>query len=206
MKFGNILMDSELINHQKVDYINYVNFTDKNNEIDKSLPTLVVGWKFLKVLNFDISQISILEKKIHNKLYWEFSFNENKSEHINGVEKFIESVPDMYFRSEYTYTDLNPLFFNISEFEELKCILPKEIKKSYMIENKMLYMLNNENKIIGIDLVSYNFFNFNVQDIISYVKTISKSFIDDKNSEIFIEKKQNIPNFHNLRRYMVTIL
>ena len=39
----------------------------------------------------------LTHKIIENKLYWEFSFEENKSSHVNGIQSFVENAPDFYF-------------------------------------------------------------------------------------------------------------
>lgn len=206
MKIGNIIYLDELVNHKKVEFINYYENIDDFSIVDYTLPTLFVGWKYLKSLNQINNNLSILDKNIvANKIYWEFSFNENKSEHINGVEYFTNNLPNYYFKDRYTYVDLNPLFFNISEIEELFLVLPKKIEKSYLIENKMLYLLVN-NKITGIDLETYNFFNFNVKTILNQIELISENHVIDEDSAKLIKQKEIFIGFGNLKRYMVTII
>ena len=82
MKIANIIHEKELVNHTKAEYINYFNEPKVYDELDKSLPTLYVGWSFMKACNPDdpiIQNADILKKKIiTNELYWEFSFRESK--------------------------------------------------------------------------------------------------------------------------------
>ena len=71
MKIANIVYEKNLVNHTKVDYINYVNGEVKYNNLDTSLPTLYVGWSFMKQCNPDneiIQNANILYKKIITKL------------------------------------------------------------------------------------------------------------------------------------------
>ena len=51
MKIANIIHDSELVNHTKAGYVNYYNEPKAYNDINKSLPTLYVGWSFMKACN-----------------------------------------------------------------------------------------------------------------------------------------------------------
>ena len=103
-KIGNILYAEDLVNHTKVDYINYYHITSVglDEEVDYSIPTLFVGWNFLKNSwnNTQLSpkeDLSILEKKIiTNLIYWEFSFNENKQQHILGVDDLTISTPRIF--------------------------------------------------------------------------------------------------------------
>ena len=67
MKLGNIIYEKELVNHTKVDYINYFNKPQIYHSLDKTLPTLYVGWSFMKSCNeFNdiIQNANILHKKI----------------------------------------------------------------------------------------------------------------------------------------------
>ena len=67
MKIANIIYEDDLVNYTKVEYINYFNESKKYEEIDKSLPTLYVGWSFMKDCNPDdevIQNADILKKKV----------------------------------------------------------------------------------------------------------------------------------------------
>ena len=74
MKIGNIVYEIELINHINVEYINYINSPTEYKKIDNNLPTLYVGWLFMKKCNqYDptFQNIDILTNEvIQNKLYW----------------------------------------------------------------------------------------------------------------------------------------
>ena len=51
MKIANIVHEEDLINHTKVDYVNYYNEPKRLEEIDYTLPTLYVGWSFMRETN-----------------------------------------------------------------------------------------------------------------------------------------------------------
>ncbi|NJO61952.1 MAG: hypothetical protein HC836_28035 [Richelia sp. RM2_1_2] len=122
LKLGKIYYSGELVNHIKLDYIEYVNHSsdvltkDIFREFD--IPTLIVGWSVVKEMiaiseDLDIKEnITILDKKIVSKsLYWEYNFNENKHFHISGIENFVTAVPEYYFSSRYSYINIDPVFF-----------------------------------------------------------------------------------------------
>ena len=136
MKIGNIIFENELVNHSKVEYINYINEATSYDELDKTLPTLYVGWSFMKECNPNneiIQNANILHKKIiQNELFWECSFKESKSSHIKGTESFVNSVPQFYFTPKYKVGEYKcqfvcmcfgdhviehnpPLFYNIAK-------------------------------------------------------------------------------------------
>lgn len=210
MKIGNILYEKELVNNEKVEYINYYDLNETPSvtleNIDNSLPTLIVGWNLL-VNKFPDLEVNILKHKIvDRKLYWEFSFNENKSSHVNGIKSFTENVPDFYFSVRYKYTNLDPIFHNIRDNQELFDILPKEINGYYKFKDRMLYILSNS-KIYGLDLEMYNFFKFNVQGMLKKIDelNIGQKLIDSE-GEYYQEYYKLFPEFSHLKRYLVAIL
>ena len=106
MKLGNVIYRDQLVDHTKVDYINYVQEPINFRELNTDIPTLYVGWFSMKEINHNDDLISaqpILEKKIiSNVLYWEFSFKENKAQHVEGVTYFTNNVPFYYFNIRYS--------------------------------------------------------------------------------------------------------
>jgi len=210
MRIGNIIHGNELVNHTKADYINYFNGPMEYHSFDSNLPTLYVGWEFMKTCNPKnpiIAGAEILEKKIiTNELYWEFDFKENKSEHINGVSAFVEAVPDYYFSPKYSYINLDPVGFQLRDMQDLMDVLPKNIDGFYNYRNDMVYILKG-NKITGINLKMYEFFQFDIPELLRYLKERTLFLIsDDTEGEIYQSYYKIFPKFELLKRYLVTIL
>ena len=169
MKIGNIIFDSELVNHDILDYINYYDniFDDK---INYNLPTLFVGWINLKNSFID-KKFDILNKEIiKNRQYWEFSFNENKASHINGVIDFVEALPKYFFEGGFTYENIDPIFSNIRDLDKLLTLIPETIDLYYNYCDESIFLLSNNN-IFGLDLRMFTFFNIKSIDIINAVNT-----------------------------------
>lgn len=208
MKIANIIHEKELVNHVESDYINYFNEPKSYDDLDKSLPTLYVGWSFMKSCNPDnniIQNADILKKKIiTNELYWEFSFTESKASHVKGVNTFTGLAPEFYFKPKYTYTNLDPVFFQLKDINDLMDVCPKKIDNCYNYKNEMLYLLV-ENKIWGINLNMYSFFLFNVNDILVKISGRTKSTISDIDGSYYQKYYKIFPNFEHLKRYIVTL-
>ena len=208
MKIANIIYEKELVNHTKVDYINYLNGLIAYEEVDRSLPTLYVGWSFMKACNPNnmlFQDADVLSKRIvTNQLYWEFDFKENKALHIKGVDKFTATAPDFYFTPQYIYTNLDPVFFQIKDVNDLMDVCPKEIDSLYNYKNEMLYFLK-ENKIWGIDLMMYSYFQFDINDILIKIGDRTKSAISDIDGSYHQKYHKIFPNFDHLKRYLVSI-
>lgn len=212
MKIANIIHEKELVNHTKVEYVNYINEPTAWKDVDQTLPTLYVGWSFMKNCNPDdefIQIADILKKKIiTNELYWECSFEESKASHVKGVDNFVKFVPQFYFMPKYSYVNLDPVFFTLRDLQDLMDVVPKEIDSIYNYKNEMLYLLI-DNKITGINLKMYEFFQFNVNDIIFELGNrlkLNAKFITDLDGEIYQSHYKILPNFAHLKRYLIVIL
>lgn len=212
MKIANIVYEGELINHTKVDYINYYKGEIEYDNLNTLLPTLYVGWSFMKKCNLNndiIQNADILMKKIiSNTLYWEFSYGENKSSHVNGVENFVINAPEYFFKPQYKYTNLDPIFFQISDVDDLMYIVPKNINDIYIYKNEMIYLLSDK-YIIGVDIKIYEFFKFDIKNIINRLIdrcNNNSKVIMDVEGDIYQKYYKIFPNFTQLKRYVVTLL
>jgi hypothetical protein len=209
MKIANIIHEAELVNHTKLDYINYFNEPKAYDDIDKSLPTLYVGWSFMKKCNPEnplFQNADILKKKIvTNELYWELSFREGKPSHVKGVNKFASLAPEFYFKPKFIYTNLDPVFFKLDNADNLMDVLPKKIDATYNYKNEMLYVLL-DNKIWGIDLRMYEFFQFDISYIVMRMQGRSINNYNDLNGKTYQKYYKLFPNFLLLKRYLITIL
>lgn len=209
MKIANIIHEKELVNHTKAEYINYYNEPIEYDKLDKSLPTLYVGWSFMKDCNPGneiILNADILKKKIiTNELYWEFSFQESKTSHVKGVENFVNYAPQFYFSPKYLYVNLDPVFFQIAEIEDLMGVLPKEIDVAYNFKDEMIYVLK-DNKIWGVNLKMYEYFKFNINEIKEDISIRSAHYINDQDGQMYLNQYKIFPNFIHLKRYLVVIL
>lgn len=209
MKIANVVYEKELVNHTKSEYVNYFCEPIEYDKLDKTLPTLYVGWSFMKASNPNnpvIQNADILKKKIvTNELYWEFSFDESKASHVKGVDTFVGLAPQFYFTPKYTYTNLDPVFFQLKDLQDLMDVVPKNIKASYNFKNEIVYILS-ENKIWGINLKMYEFFKFSVEEIVTELSMRTELSHYDYEGTDYQTYYKIFPNFELLKRYLVTIL
>lgn len=179
-----------------LEYENYCisikTFSELNLNNDFTIPTLIIGWDYIKN-NFDKARIS--KKKIKNNLYWTFSESEDKNTNNKDLNNFLKKSLNEFLPSNYETFDCI-LQGNILNQSEL--IFDQSINFCYVSKN-VLYVYN-QNKFYGINLesIDYNYNNkseffkfilnryriifFNYENIIEYLK------IDD----IFIETLENI--------------
>jgi hypothetical protein len=223
IKLARIYYTDELVNHEPLEHIDYVKGDDLI-DLNFNLPTLIVGWLSVRKLINNSEETehykylhgaSILDSKIlSNTLYWAYSFKEDKHGHISKVEEFVYHAPEYYFNGRYTYINLDPVFFSIESVEELMNLLPKTnvmdlltLKRvyTYIYKNDMIYILC-DNKITGIDLKIYDYFNFDIEKIKVELLKRSFQYIDDIDGSKYQSYYKKLPNFDNLKRYMPVFL
>jgi len=211
MKIANIVYEKDLINHKEVEYINYYKGSVEDIVIENpELPTLYVGWSHLKNFskdNDDLKDINILKHQIaSNRIYWEFSFDENKQSHVKGVSDFVYYAPNFYFTSRYGYTNLDPVFFQIKDNRDLFDVLPKSMDAFYMLKDRMIYILSGD-KIYGLDMEMYRFFKFNIDGIMDVLseRTKGPKFLDT-NGEYYESQYKILSDFTQLKRYLVVLV
>ena len=228
MILGNVIYKDELVNHEKVEYINYIQKPINFRELNTDIPTLYVGWFNMKELNQNdllIQNQPILDKKIiSNVLYWDFSFKENKGQHVEGVNYFVHNVPYYYFRPRYNYVNIDPVFFGINDLDDLNNILAKQYSAIYNYKGEMVYLLktgkadepnwNNNTRlygdaaIVGIDLNMYEHFEFNIDALLQllYKKVPTEHIYNDFDGEIYEKHYKTFPDFDDLKRYLIVLL
>jgi hypothetical protein len=208
MKVANII-STELINHEKLDYINYYNGCTDYLSIDNGLPTLYVGWTFMKscdTANSFINNANILNKCIiSDKLYWEFSFDENKSEHINGVKDFSLKCPELYLMSKYNYVNIDPTFENITRVEDLLNQFRLKLDGVYKYKNESIYILIGRT-IYGLNLKQLQYLKFDIDLLVTLLKEKSLAFNDDIDGNLYMEHYKIFSKFELLKRFIVTFI
>jgi len=207
MKIANIVHADELVNHTEVEFINYCR--DVTSDFDWNLPTLFVGWEFIKEFEEfpELCNINILKHRIvENKIYWEFSFDENKSSHIKGVSSFVKHAPDFYFAERYYYINLDPVFYQLKDNQDLFDVMPKKFDSFYVHKDRMIYAVS-EQTIYGFDVEMYKFFKFNMDGIMDRLHaTTTGPCVLDPEGEIYEKYYKILPEFSLLKRYLVVLV
>lgn len=209
MKIANIIYEGELVNHKQVEFINYHKINEYSStifqDVDISLPTLIVGWKFLKETLPDYDVNILKHKIVENQLYWEFSFDENKSSHVSGVKSFVRYAPEFYF-SKYSYTNIDPIFHQLKDNQDLYDILPQKIDAYYYYKEDIIYFLS-DGKISGLNIEIFKFFKFDIQAILNKLDNrTSGAVVHDSDGELHQKYYKIFPDFNRLKRYIVVLL
>jgi hypothetical protein len=198
-KIANIISSKELVNHTKLNWINYLTSI---NGCDTSLPTLFIGWKEYKEI-FKNENPNILNKKSKNKnLRWEFSIDEMLTDYFNGIEKFIKEAP-REFCENFEYISIDPIKDNINNESDILSKINLNNCFIYQYKDEIIYILNkNENKIYGIFLNSFSYFKYNISLISDMLSSYVKNKIIDDGT-IYQQYYKQFPDFDYLKRSIV---
>ena len=189
MKIGNIVSTT------KIDVSEDFNVAQSLGDIIQGLPTLIVGWDFIKknYPNYDI-----IERKLDDNLYWTFKKTERRE--LNEE--------DIYNFKQATYANLikDIKYVFIDPIQQDRKIIKKIIKKILSIKEIISYTHDNmiylygENVIFGIDLSLLDFLGYLPSKI---TQLLSKNtHVSLTKESIFIEYRKRIENLDNQVKYI----
>ncbi len=161
----------------------------------QGLPTLIVGWDYIKKQYPDYD---IINRKLSDDLYWTFKKTERRELHEEDIYHFVERVYKHLIK-DIKYTFIDPILFDRKTIKKLiKKVNEKKDIISYQ-HDRMIY-LYFDNFIFGIDLDTIDFIGLNVEKFLLKINNKSKVFLE-KNM-IFIEYKNRIENLDNQVKYI----
>lgn len=218
MKLLNVIHEEPLVNHEPLDYINYLNPVDivvhtpildaEEFILDHTKfaigPTLVVGYGLYKHLYHEQYKADIFKKEVvKNTLYWEFAYSENKTQFFEGIFDHILKKPLLHYYATIKYEILDPVFYNIKSLSDIYNI----VRPSFAYQYKDMLYLHSDKLIYGIDLIAYDYFGFNAGDIVmQYSGDLHFQYVNDPTGEIYLSYNKQFPYVDNLKRYIVLLL
>lgn len=188
MLLGNIVSTQEL----KIQ--GYFNVVDSLDKIIQGIPTLIVGWKFIKD---KFPNYNITERKLDSLTYWTFNKTERRDIFNDDLDSFTQEC--------YNRLISNVKYIYVDPIQDTKSRIYKILRKIYKSNRIFAYRhedmvyLSIDDLIFGIDLKILSFIGFNTDKIIAKIKSISTAFLID--DDILIEYKNHIDNLDDQVKY-----
>lgn len=167
-------------------------------EIDKSLPTLIIGYKNASeyINNFKITHKCYPEQNI----WWTFLKTEKRIDYDNDIRNFNKIIIDNLIK------DVSYSLFDIINFDKQKKkeywndILSNSEKIIYNYYNKFLFIyFSNENKVIGLPINTCKFIGVDIKKILNKLKeNKNNKFIKNINSIPFLVRRDIDNEIHKL--------
>lgn len=186
-----------IVYNRKIDCPDSVNLVKTFEEVDKKLPTLIIGWKSAKEIIGD--DFDITEKVYNDRLHWTFAMTENRNEFEHDIPMFIK-YSYYYLIKNIHYQLVDP----IQENDEFISRTVKNISEinnltGYIHDNGMIYIYGN-NTIYGFDLKFYKFKYGSAKKTKEHLEQAIKCRLLD--STILIDYKDELENLDNGIRYV----
>ena len=195
MILGEIVVSEETISSVKIKILgNKILRIVEDGIINHNIPTLIIGWDFVKKLLPDVNK-SILNKKINDNLFWTFSSEEDLQDFNEDIDEFIDKLYLDYVR-DVNYVFIDPIFDEVKNSKELiKLIENRKFDTTYFIENFIYSYNKSSREILGFDLNYLKFLNINEIAVSDFIESISEeTIIEDNSPEGFYQKYQNFFN------------
>lgn len=191
----------KILSDKNVDIIDFVSKIYNVNEIDKTIPTLIVGWDNVKRIYGD--NISILNKQISENVFWTFSKTEKRIDYENDLLKFYSFIINKLNK------DIKYSYFNIltSTFSKKKSFI-NFIKNN---EQKIIYLKDNfiyiyfKKTVIGISLMDIEYFGIKKEKVLNEIKSNHNNIILYNNDFLSFRMKTFITNNNILVPYLYYI-
>lgn len=188
MKIGNIVSPT------KINVSEDFNVVKSLDEIIQGLPTLIIGWDYIKKKYPDYD---ILTRKLSDNLYWTFKRNEKRDLHEEDIYNFVQN----------TYNNLvnKIIYYFVDPFSLSRKALVKLLKK--LNESKLIsYYHDNmcyiyfDYLILGVDLTFMEFIGIAREKILNRINVKSDIFLIK--DAIFIEYKQRVESLDNQVKFV----
>lgn len=167
-------------------------------EIDKNLPTLIVGWN---IVNKHYPNFDILNKELTKNVFWTFKKTERRDIFEEDLTRFISfSIKNLVKDTKYVFIDIIQ-YYTYSKIKKFITTITQSHKISTYIHNDMIY-ISSDNLIFGIDLLQLKYLDINTDKLIKKISKISKIIENNDNYSLYLKELNNeikyIPFLYNL--------
>lgn len=152
-------------------------FVEQVNSIelaDSTKPILLISWKNAKK---HPKYTNILDRKLDSNLFWTFSKSENRSDFERDLEKFYAYIFTKISET-VTYYYVNILKLRYTKIKKLYNIINSNIDKNIYINNRMVYIPFQNDKILGLSLQILSYCG------IKQSKVLSRIFKNSHNKQV----------------------
>lgn len=188
MKIGNIVSTTSV---SVSDDFNVVQSLD---EIIQGLPTLIVGWDYVKK---NYPDYDVTDRQLADNLYWTVKKTEKRDIYEEDLFYFIQNTYNGLVK-DIDYYFLDP--FNLTRKKLVRLLQKLNSCKSISYHHDNMVYIYIENYILGIDISLMEFIGFKYDKLVDKIKQKSSIFLTK--DMIFIEYKHRIENFENQVKYL----
>ena len=163
------------------------NVVETTSEIDKRVPSLILGWEYTRKF---YPNVSIVDWKIDDKTFWTFGKREKRERQEEDIKKFTKMcVENMLSSVDYKYSNI--LILSKEEKEDLFKIISSDKKKTVYLDGDMLYFYPEGSKhVYGILMSDIDYEGANRNVLLSKFHKYNGLFLNGIQSGITFEVRQ----------------
>lgn len=161
---------------KKYKFNELINVKSSVDEIDVSVPTLIVGTDMAKLYLGD--KINYIKRDVSENVFWTYMTTEKRSENEKDVEKFKKYVFNT-LKQKIKYHYFNVLTADLSEIKKFITFLRNDMEKFFYFTDKMLY-ISFGNNVIGISIDECEYLGVLKKKLAKKVKNEFKNVTSDK--------------------------
>lgn len=189
---------ANIVTKNKIDVNSFFYVSKTLEDVDVSLPTLIIGWKEVKEYFPDQD---ILDDKICDNIFWTFSKREKRHKFESDYEKFIQYV------NKHIETVVNYRFFNyVLSTEQKRSNFINHLNKgncSIYYNSRFLYVYDIANSMtLGVSLKDIEYIGINVKEFIKVLNKNDNNIVTDNLNFISEEAFQLIKDNIKIAPYL----
>ena len=188
MKIGNIVSST------KINVSEDFNVVESLGEIIQGLPTLIIGWDYVKK---NYPDYNIITRELSDNLYWTFKKHEKRDLHEEDIYNFVQNTYTNLI-NKVTYFFVDP--FSLSRKSVVKILNKLSTTKVISYYHNDMCYIYFENIILGVDLSLMEFVGLSREKLINKINIKSNIFLIK--DVIFIEYKHRIEILDNQAKYI----
>jgi hypothetical protein len=168
-------------------FVPWINVSNTLDNIDISVPTLIVGTDMAKSYLGD--KVNYINRKIGENMFWTYKITEKRSTNEEDVKHFKENVVS-YLKKKVKYCNLNVLTCGKPILMRFLRFIKDNSKVCYVVSDKMLYVSYDDN-VVGISFDEIEYLGLSKKRILEKIgklennKTSIQSFSEKFDSDFF---------------------
>jgi hypothetical protein len=189
MKIGNIVSTT------KIDVSVDFNVVETLDEIIQGLPTLIVGWDFVKK---NYPDYEIIDRRLGDNLYWTFKKTEKRELHEEDIYNF-KQITYNHLIKDIKYVFVDPIQQKLRTIKKIIRKI-KSCDKTIAYHHDNMIYIYCENVVFGVDLTLLEFIGILPSKITQMIRDYTHVFLNKES--IFIEYRKRIENLDNQVMYI----
>lgn len=158
---------ANIITNQNFTNSTLYNVTDNINTIDKSFPTLIIGWDNVKKY---FPNASCVDWKIKDNVFWTFGNRERRDKYEIDLLNFNNKVISDYSKSiKYTFINI----FEYNDNKKLKLLSRiRQINNGVVfVDSDVIFLCVGDKEVFGISLLDWEYSGGNKTDLADAIKS-----------------------------------